>query len=106
MSVSLQHKTTPVEAWHLAERVDPITDRAISAPEAIFTAIAELEPLGWRGAAAMSNGEWVIEFNSNADPAAPSVRPVIGEWVVLDIGLLRRFTSEEKAEHFDVSEEA
>ena len=104
MSISLQHRPTQVLAWHLAESVDPETERTISAPEAIFTAIAELSPLGWRGAAVMPNGEWVIEFNSNTDPTVPSLQPTVGDWLVLDAGLLRKYTDAEITELFEAAE--
>ena len=105
MSVLLQRKPLPVQAWHLAESVDPVTGRTIAVAEAIFTAIGELESLGWRGVTTMPNGQWVIEFNSNTDPTVPSLQPTVGDWLVLDAGLLRRFTDAEVAEYFDASEE-
>lgn len=104
MSVSLQRKVIPGPAWHLAESVDSDTGRTVSLPEAIFTAIDELGVLGWRGITARPNGETVIEFNSDADPSFPSVRPSVGDWLVLDIGLLRVFTDAEITEYFDASE--
>lgn len=101
MSEPLQRKTTPVPAWHLVESVDPATERTISLQEKIFTAITELDALGWSGVATFPNGQWVLEFNSKTDPAQPSIRPVAGEWLVLDIGLLRRFSDADVAANFD-----
>ena len=101
MSEMLQRKPTPLWARHLVESTDPDTDRVITVQEKIFTAVADLDALGWRGVVAFPNGQCVIEFNSKTDPTLPPVRPALGDWLVLDIGLLRTFTDVDCAANYD-----
>ena len=104
MSETLHRKPVPQQAWHIAESVDPATERTISVGEAIFTAISELDVLGWRGVAAFPNGQPVIEFNSKDDNTIAAVRPAVGDWLVLDVGLLRVFTAAQISDNYETVE--
>lgn len=105
MSETLHRKPVPQQAWHIAESVDPATERTISLGEAIFTAISELDALGWRGVAAFPNGQPVIEFSSKDDNTLAAVRPAVGDWLVLDVGLLRIFTAAQISDNYEAVEE-
>ncbi len=92
----LQRKPVPVDgAWLLTDHDSK------TAQEWMFTAIAALTPLGWRGTPLATEGVIDrVEFN-NEDYPTGSLQASLGQWVVLDEGTLKVLTVEQCEAQYD-----
>lgn len=89
MSVTVQRKPVPLQAWHLADAA------------AMLAALDDLSAVGWRGGLTNVGSGWRIELN--ADDPTRQVIAETGDWLIDDFGL-RKLSAQECDDNYEVAE--